>query len=247
VKILLEDSKVNNQIVLNNFKTYHENGFVDIYHDGDSRHSKRNGETYIYSGRNGFDNYDQRICVCPQNMSSNKFCQSKLRTGSHKCNKADRENTEVMGDGGILKVIKSLQMLDSLDIEGIISIYNSILRDKPEVFNTLSNFKSESWRDAADYLTNGYLSEKKIDSDVMDICKYLISSTFKDCSIIITFQRNSNSTKKENNVYHDGLKCFYEYQIKLIDVDPRHVSNIPYYFQVDREIVSNFLSENCKF
>ncbi|KDN44876.1 hypothetical protein K437DRAFT_256829 [Tilletiaria anomala UBC 951] len=60
-----------------------------------------------------------------------------------------------------------------------------------------------------------------------EILQYVVSATFKDCSMFLRFIRNSE---------HDGPEC----SIRLIDLDPKPVGSMYKWWKIDQEIVESF-------
>ncbi|KAI8834956.1 inositol-pentakisphosphate 2-kinase [Chytriomyces cf. hyalinus JEL632] len=72
------------------------------------------------------------------------------------------------------------------------------------------------------------------------ILEHLISASLKDCSIMITFRKcdslDSNQDRETLKEYH-GTK--YQYKIRVLDVDIKHVSKLSAYFSLDQRIRRN--------
>ncbi|XP_065662112.1 inositol-pentakisphosphate 2-kinase isoform X2 [Hydra vulgaris] len=156
------------------------------------------------------------------------FCGGKKHDKHLEC-------CQPMGKGGILNTLRSLQMLDCIDIENIHDLYNQY--SSQYAFD--NDFSSEIWTKIVQDIVNGI---KKV-SDLSMIYQYLISSTFKDCSLFITFKKVSFSDCAIglSVVFHEETESWYEYQIKLADLAPRSVHNIPFYYNLDQDLISNYI------
>jgi inositol-pentakisphosphate 2-kinase len=156
--------------------------------------------------------------------------------------------TEILLETQILQEIQRIQLLDDLDIEIIETLFKKYSKSVHCVFE---NQIEDSWiqeiveklkkiqpkaylcksSSPIDIPTNEKktqffnldLSEKEI---LQKIREYLISHTFKDCSVMITF-----SLKQES------------YKIGIVDLDSKLASKIPKYKKLDEEIVQNFVKK----
>lgn len=193
----------------------------------------------------------------PLASSGRKFCKfdiANCRAHTNSCSKNCPYSSEgLMGGGGILALLKYLQMLDEQNIEQILPLYEKLMEENKNLIHDISNFDSQVWKDTVKYLcTKGFLQNQHsliVNSNVIEICKYLISSTFKDCSLAVTLQHSSDKNdtlqctgKSECRIFDEQSQSLYDYQIKVLDVDPRYVSNIPYYHHIDQEIITNYVA-----
>eukprot|EP00111_Clytia_hemisphaerica_P009866 TCONS_00028904-protein len=142
------------------------------------------------------------------------------------------------GAKGILNLLRKMQCLDTLDVEYIFPHYKDILEKSGFTEKDFLDYHSDLW-------TKFFGSEqdsckRTTEPEIWDICQYLVSATFKDCSILITFcdlvSTKDDDLHSKSIVIVDGKS--YQYEIKLIDLDPRLLQNIPYYYQQDSDIAS---------
>lgn len=99
-------------------------------------------------------------------------------------------------------------------------------------------FVKRSWRD----WTKSDLVELY---DVV-LNKFLIGATMKDCSILMSLRECSSGNpsdlhEMEQHVVQVG-GCEYAVALAVVDLDPKHVSKIPHYIDLDRDIVRHFYS-----
>jgi len=151
-----------------------------------------------------------------------------------------------LGPGGIINLLKTLQCLDNYDIEYIGLKFKDILKESEFNEEDFLDYRSKLW---SSFLAShtGRSQVETANLGVFDLCNYLISSTFKDCSIMVTFCEVSCYGIQPN--FHRIVQLmghFYKYEIKLVDLDPRHLQNLPYYYELDQEIVSTYMETLSK-
>jgi len=134
-----------------------------------------------------------------------------------------------------LKTISNLQRsLDALDIEGITKLHGMSYPNAKGLGGVQRDPSLEEWRDfAASYhsvyctLDHSKLCPENID---MYLNAYLLSATFKDCSIICRMRRSDVSG--ESSVEPDG--------IFIIDLDLKGVDRFERWALLDRQIVEHY-------
>jgi inositol-pentakisphosphate 2-kinase len=103
----------------------------------------------------------------------------------------------------------------------------------------IENEASQSRKQFIDALTK---EEKRL-----ILQQYLISHMFKDISIMITFHLDplsllsigSNSDHEIDGVVSFGdSRCYFH--CAVVDIDLKHVNKIPYYYELDQQIISNY-------
>lgn len=157
---------------------------------------------------------------------------------------------------GILDKLKELQQsLDIYDIEGVNQIMNSL-------DSSLGEPNEKDWKDLSKSVLNGEFKKVKTDVETLDyddkrkiIYGFLASATFKDCSIMIAFTahdsdlKNSSSSLlpikelnsaslKSGRFEKAAIKIFY--QLGAVDLDPKSIKKMAYYFDLDQKIVKNY-------
>ena len=142
---------------------------------------------------------------------------------------------------GIFGKLKCLQQLDDKGIKYIFSLYNETSKEDLDMFN---NFKSVKWNE---FLKCFHKNNFEKCDPLINITKYLISATFKDASVMVTFTFDDNPSDKFESFFLQEYGVWCVYQIKLLDLDAKYVHNIPFYFNLDQEIIRTFVAENaCK-
>ncbi|KAI9359310.1 inositol-pentakisphosphate 2-kinase-domain-containing protein [Zopfochytrium polystomum] len=135
--------------------------------------------------------------------------------------------------------------LDRYDIETIHQWYGS-LSSETEVLRPLvpreweevlsSYLRSESSRGNIESV--GQPEHVTTADKIRGIYEFLVSSSLKDCSIIVTVRRRNEpiSTGENNSAAIVYGESQYEYKIHVVDVDLKPLDKIPSYFEKDRKI-----------
>ncbi|KAJ3215619.1 hypothetical protein HDU67_000217 [Dinochytrium kinnereticum] len=142
----------------------------------------------------------------------------------------------------ILKHLKTHQEnLDCFDIEQIFTWSQAV--DAEHVGNPDSFYKSH-WDNVIRRYSQGRLypndnsQSHEHDQCYQKIMEYLVSSSLKDCSVIVTIREiGKGVVLSSSEVFQAGDKQF-EYKIKLIDVDIKPFSKIPGFHEKDAAIAS---------
>jgi len=128
----------------------------------------------------------------------------------------------------LLSTLSRLQSsLDPLDIEGIASLVTS--QTSIDVFDPSADLTSlgsqssiEEWRS---FLTS-YQSSSPLDLR-QSILSFLLSATFKDCSIIVRVERDQETQEIKTKV-------------KAIDLDPKPIKKLRKWLELDQEILKSW-------
>lgn len=150
----------------------------------------------------------------------------------------------------ILQVLKKLQMqLDELDVEGIYTIYKNNEQHRRLVTNDIhvweqvvARFKKRQYQKV---LQDGLINE---DEHRQRIFEYILSMTFKDCSLMINvtpITTISAATASESVIQLEN-GSFFQYDIKVIDTDLKSIDKIPYWFELDQSIVNHEIQANLQ-
>ncbi|KAK3844154.1 MAG: inositol-pentakisphosphate 2-kinase [Linnemannia gamsii] len=201
--------------------------------------------------------------------------------------------TQILLESPLLKRLGRLQQaLDSLDVETIHRLYAHLLDEgadhlpEPTVEAFLET--AEAFMDRTDMnammtedqeifeLQNsaglGFEPEDELEElpealQLHFIREFLLSATLKDCSILVTIQRDNSTTalteaatgitdssrsKLEVDVgspeFHEACHRIkvkdevFVFKITCIDLDPKKMSSVPMYLKKDRTIVSHYLA-----
>ncbi|KAL1914685.1 uncharacterized protein VTP21DRAFT_8096 [Calcarisporiella thermophila] len=166
---------------------------------------------------------------------------------------------------GILPRLKHLQSsLDPLGVEAIASLYAR------HSFSSLPEPTLDEWRHTiAQYIERGKTARTLATLDQIEeeeakawVREFLLAATIKDCSIMIAIRGATDA--KENpkdaqqlfpdNVRHLSwqptsthlAKTHFVYKVRVLDLDPKPWSRVPYYLEQDRKIVGAFLEKGAE-
>lgn len=162
----------------------------------------------------------------------------------------------VLFSDGILNLLQRLQQdFDRYDIEGVHHVLKSMdastVREASgdEWWQLVENYLIGLRLDPTRSLTSLTLSEK-----LEVLHSYLISATFKDCSLLISFA--SNAREDESSRFqtftlapqlvpkHDPLhQPRVAYQLGVVDLDHKPITKLPTYIQLDQAITATFLTQ----
>lgn len=138
----------------------------------------------------------------------------------------------------ILTKLKTIQKtLDSFDIEHIVQLYHQ--QDDQGGIENIVHWESVITR------YHQRLSCSKSDTDVLPaitadelnqrIFEYVLSMTFKDCSVMINVSPCTNGdTYNQITLTNDQI---FNYDIKVIDIDLKSMNKIPFWYELDQSIV----------
>ncbi|KAI8817289.1 inositol-pentakisphosphate 2-kinase [Fimicolochytrium jonesii] len=139
--------------------------------------------------------------------------------------------------------------LDSLDIEGIIMVYNALPMELKTTNPTLGEWEGV----VARYLGNDVGAVEGVEESKQRVYEYLLSATLKDCSVMITVWVDENAEdnghsapSKENegtiSVPTSLQPTIIRYTLGLVDIDPKNITKVPEHYAKDQEIVKCYAS-----
>lgn len=135
----------------------------------------------------------------------------------------------------ILRKLKTLQAdFDELDVEKIMPLYQqlgNIDTDNDLFAKVVDKYKKQQ---------QGSNAPK---TDLQRMLEYVLSMTFKDCSLMINVIPKRNKTLNHKFIALRNGLIFY-YDIKVIDTDLKKVDKIPYWYELDQIIVKHAI-ETC--
>ena len=76
---------------------------------------------------------------------------------------------------------------------------------------------------------------------ILKIFQFLIASTAKDCSIMITFQKCFDPPFDSHWIKEISSGDLYCYNIDLVDLDPKEFDRVPKYFKDSVRAVQNYI------
>lgn len=148
---------------------------------------------------------------------------------------------ETILKSGVLNRLLEVQMLDSLDIEGVIHAYYDVLSQPCKVCSDLDRCE----------LSQRYstLHSISFEESLKIVRDYLISATAKDCSLMISFRlkKSGDDQSSYSSVNLESTKQSFEYKAYFIDLDMKPLKKMTYYYELDQKIVSCYTQmENLK-
>ncbi|KAK4058632.1 hypothetical protein OIO90_000076 [Microbotryomycetes sp. JL221] len=177
--------------------------------------------------------------------------------------------TPALVDSGALVVLKFLQAsLDHYDIEGLASIPQLSLDDENSTATIWSQPSIDEWKQWVERYLNRQEQQPKLQNieddpthlrDVM--LSYLMSATFKDCSMILRFKfgppvHNSSTNsldqqedssqalpalnRRTSSLSTRTMQAMPTVTVKLIDLDPKPLSKMKHWFELDQNIVESW-------
>lgn len=133
----------------------------------------------------------------------------------------------------VFKRLSHLQRtLDALDIEGLFALHaaTQVSSSIPALEELFSNPSIDEWERFVDaYLDAGFqasLNHEKPDSQHLQYyaLAYLLSASFKDCSVIIRANKSDGDP----------------YSITVIDLDPKGMDRLRKWYNLDRTLAISF-------
>eukprot|EP01087_Luapelamoeba_hula_P017412 TRINITY_DN5486_c0_g1_i1.p1 TRINITY_DN5486_c0_g1~~TRINITY_DN5486_c0_g1_i1.p1 ORF type:complete len:553 (+),score=101.24 TRINITY_DN5486_c0_g1_i1:562-2220(+) len=161
---------------------------------------------------------------------------------------------DIFHSTSLLQNLKHVQMFDYLDVEGVYPIFQKLeaLGEKglhkewADADVPVSGDDSESRKKYVETLKhpkNDVPSEDELLNAIRD---FAISTTVKDCSIMVTMLPEEaarlRATAKLKSIqvdtHEEGKpKEKYAYRIAVVDLDPKQLVNMDYWFKNDQDIV----------
>ena len=148
-----------------------------------------------------------------------------------------------LGKKGILRRLVEVQKLSTVDASTIKSFIKCIKEscDHSIDLEKIQDFTSRHWECFISRIEDGWLGDDgSTEEFIHNVQKFLVSATFKDCSIMITFTEHSEGAgcvHEDNIVTVLSSSARYAYSIKLIDLDPKQIKKMDYYEQLDHDIL----------
>ncbi|KAL0360648.1 UNVERIFIED_CONTAM: Inositol-pentakisphosphate 2-kinase [Sesamum radiatum] len=141
---------------------------------------------------------------------------------------------ETIFKSGLLDRLLEVQKLDAIDIEGAIHAYYDIVSQPCMVCREKDGNK----------LLGRYSSLHSMprDEKLKIVRDYLISSTAKDLSLMISFRSRGNNLESPYKVvFLESTKQTFDYKASFIDLDMKPLKKMEYYYKLDQQIVSFYV------
>eukprot|EP00238_Polyblepharides_amylifera_P004247 CAMPEP_0196596892 /NCGR_PEP_ID=MMETSP1081-20130531/88526_1 /TAXON_ID=36882 /ORGANISM="Pyramimonas amylifera, Strain CCMP720" /LENGTH=267 /DNA_ID=CAMNT_0041922091 /DNA_START=156 /DNA_END=959 /DNA_ORIENTATION=+ len=157
---------------------------------------------------------------------------------------------EILTREPLFNRVRSAQMMDDMDIEAVYPVYKLLLESKPGVVNDLEQYA---------YLNNSLLPREppqtiptETAAQIELIQRFMIATTAKDCSVMITFRETDQSPSplrtfidiptSEDKNYERVVTDLagWEYAISIVDLDPKPLDKMQHYFDLDEKIATKY-------
>ncbi|CAN8287620.1 unnamed protein product [Cochlearia groenlandica] len=138
--------------------------------------------------------------------------------------------SDAVYDSGVLDRLLEVQKLDKLDVEGAIHCYYNIINQPCPICK-------EGWPLVEEYSS---LHALPLDESLKIVKEYMIASTAKDCSLMLSFQlRNaSDSAPSCDGVFLNPTNQTFDYKVHFIDLSLKPLKRMEAYYKLDKKIVS---------
>lgn len=139
---------------------------------------------------------------------------------------------EAVSESGVMDRLLQVQKLDVFDVEGAIHAYYDAVSQPCVVCRDLGEAK---------LLNRSYesLHSIPIDESLKIVRDFLISSTAKDLSLMISFRPRGkgNPASPYDVVFLESINQSFDYKASFIDLDMKPLERMVYYYKLDQEIV----------
>jgi len=128
----------------------------------------------------------------------------------------------------LFKTILKLQSYDTLGSSRAYEIFESLTKEERKYF---SDINLDFWSSVVENIEN------KAESELIELAKYFISLTFKDCSLLLTIQRTENEKAlgRAEIIKFEDQKWMVKRSI--VDFDPKPLNKIKKYKQLHDDIL----------
>ncbi|XP_078517508.1 inositol-pentakisphosphate 2-kinase [Lissotriton helveticus] len=166
------------------------------------------------------------------------FSRDLMRNGKH--------SVECSGlpKGCILHKTLQVQMLDLLDIEGLLPLYNRVEQYLEEFPEERSTLQIDGPYDETFYERLKNISvedDGSVEYAATKIHQYRVAMTAKDCSIMIALSPNPQDECSEQRSVVTASQSRLMYSVSILDLDFKPYDNIPYQYKRDNKIVNHYL------
>ncbi|XP_017699409.2 inositol-pentakisphosphate 2-kinase IPK1 isoform X2 [Phoenix dactylifera] len=146
--------------------------------------------------------------------------------------------SETIFSSGVLDQLLATQKLDVLDIEGAIHAYYNIISQPCMVC------KNSGDPELLDQYSS--LHSLPLEKRLKIVRDYLIASTAKDCSLMISFRPvDSGSTGSGyNSIFLESSNQSFEYKARFIDLDMKPLEKMVHYYELDQKIVNFYMKSD---
>lgn len=133
---------------------------------------------------------------------------------------------------GMLDRLLEAQKLDKFDIEGVIHAYYDVVSQPCKVCRNSGEDKEMGKYNA--------LHSVSFDESVKIVKDYMIATTAKDCSLMISFRPRDDSDRVSayRTIHLESTQQTFEVKAHFIDLDLKSLKKMEYYYELDQKIVN---------
>ena len=199
----------------------------------------------VQTPQNNFRMFVDGLLVYPEDENNVSFLSFEKVLMNHPYIGTNIEDvlkilTEILVTEPLLNRIRTMQMFDDCDIEGIYPYYQKKI-DQGEKMNLFVKNIRLYPRTPPTSISNSAEEDEAID-------RFMVSCSAKDCSVMITLKPSYDSLTLSDLKTAKALKDLYPinqikgciYSLAVVDFDPKPLTKIPYYFNLDRKITETY-------
>ncbi|RDD46777.1 Inositol-pentakisphosphate 2-kinase [Trichoplax sp. H2] len=168
---------------------------------------------------------------------------ARILVSDQACGTIDINGKQSVNSNCILNQILCAQRLGETDIEDIYPLFlkleHEMTKSKTvaEAMQQLECFDSASWK----YLNVVALAEieNDVEETIRKIQQFLVTASFKDCSLMISVRPNKASIS--NAIQGRKSSLHYDYSVMLIDLDIKDISRIRKYMKLIKEVSKSYM------
>lgn len=133
---------------------------------------------------------------------------------------------------GMLDRLLEAQKLDKFDIEGVIHAYYDVVSQPCKGCRNSGEDKEMGKYNA--------LHSVSFDESVKIVKDYLIATTAKDCSLMISFRPRDDSDRVSayRTIHLESTQQTFEVKAHFIDLDLKSLKKMEYYYELDQKILN---------
>lgn len=161
-------------------------------------------------------------------MQSHDSCNLYLKRIYHFC------SSYTSAGAGVLQRLLEVQRFDQHDIEGIHTLYQSLLLPQPGIRTAQSQSRQTCSAGNIDW---DRVDKMPVAQKIAATRDYLIAATAKDCSIMMAFRQAEKQSA--DLIGLDDQLFTIECSVHLADLDFKSLSKVPAHFALDQEILQH--------
>lgn len=165
-----------------------------------------------------------------------------------------RHSSQGLPGDSVLCRILQVQMLDSLDIEGLFPLYRRVEQHLQDFPKDRSRLQIDGPYDEGflEKLQKCPAEDDSVEFAVAKVHQYRVAMTAKDCSVMITLIPTNEEEEEGDDEglssprrLRDFLSCSrpvsFSVSVSVLDLDPKPFESVPRQLRLDQKIVNGFL------